>query len=206
MARLHKLIVGAVALASLFLAESPAIAQEYCSLTVRVTDPDGSRLRISVTVEEQNGRVETGEQISTDVRFCDLGALPVTVKVGDDGTCNRVTVRDVPVAWREPYLLRITYDPEPCLRDLPLPVNPTCRVVFRIVNPGGGWASNVKIVVLTPKRLTLAADGFGRASFLAAPMQTITGDISGTMGSAKFGFQCSPEESTHEARISLRSP
>lgn len=208
MERLYTLILRVAVQASLLFAVLPAAAQEYCSLTVGVLAPNGLRPRVSITVQEKDGRIEDREQVSTDARFCDLGGLPVTVKVGDEGTCNQVIVRDVPVAWQEPYLLRVTYDPEPCLRDLPRPVNPACRVIFRVANPAGDWASKARIVVLGPRQLTLEADSLGRASFIVSPGQTVTGTAKSTggAGAAKFAFQCDPGEPIYEARISLRTP
>src|SRR6476620_12762089 len=81
--------------------------------TVRVIAPNNRRPGVAVSVVEKNGRIQEQDQEKSDLRFCDLGGLPVTVKVGEDGTCNQVIVREVPVGWEEPYFLSVFYDPVP---------------------------------------------------------------------------------------------
>lgn len=93
-----------------------------------------------VTVEEQNGRIVTMENTRGGVRFCDLGLLPVTITVGSP-TCNQVSVRAVPLEWRETKTVKIIYDRGPCLRDLP-PVA-ACQILFRFVDEQGKWIAGV---------------------------------------------------------------
>jgi hypothetical protein len=63
-------------------------------------------------VREKNGRTIEKDQEDKDVYFCDLGILPVEVKVGSDGVCSQTTIRNVPVFADKTYLLNVTYDPE----------------------------------------------------------------------------------------------
>jgi hypothetical protein len=111
MGRLHTVVLQS----ALIFSANSAFAADYCSLVVRVLSPDGKHEEAIVAVEEKNGRRIERDPTAEDVRFCDLGVEPVAVKVGSDGTCNQVVVREVPLAWREQYLLMVTYDTRPCL-------------------------------------------------------------------------------------------
>lgn len=175
--------------------------QDYCSLTVRVVAPNGRRPAVSVYVQEANGRVVEKEQESADVRFCDLGGLPVTVKVGEDKTCNQVIVREVPVSWREPYLLRVIYDPEPCLVDAPPPPTPICRVVFRIADRAGGWVHGAAIDISHPTATRKITDSFGRASYVVRRGEQVRGSVSADEKLAVFEFTCA--EPVHEKSVKL---
>jgi hypothetical protein len=81
---------------------------------VRVLLPDGRRPEAPVTVIEHGGRTEEKDQEDRDVEFCDLGILPVTVKVGSDGMCNQTTVENVPISYDNTYTLVVTYDALAC--------------------------------------------------------------------------------------------
>lgn len=137
MVRLHQLAVLTRTLAC-YLYASPCLAsQGYCSLRVRVLAPNGQRPEAPVSVREKSGRKEEKMQgISEDVLFCDLGILPVTVVVGQEG-CFQVVVKDVPLSWSQPYMLRVTYDAETCTEEkLPQP-KPLCRALFE--GHGSRW-------------------------------------------------------------------
>jgi hypothetical protein len=175
--------------------------QDYCSLTVRVVTPDGRRPQVSVSVQEANGRVVEKDHESRDVRFCDLGGLPVTVKVGGSDTCNQVIVREVPIAWNEPYLLKVTYDPEPCLVCLPPPPRPICRVVFRIADRAGGWVPGAAINISHPAATSKITDSFGRASYVTRRGEQVRGSISVDDKLATFEFTCA--EPVHEEWVKL---
>jgi hypothetical protein len=112
MERLYQLML----VAALGFIPGPPVGQAHntCSLHVRVLTPDGQRPEAPVEVIDGSGRTEYREQEGSDVEFCDLGIMPATVKVGSSGLCNGVTVRDVPVAWNQTYLLTVTYDPLAC--------------------------------------------------------------------------------------------
>src|SRR5271163_4724639 len=109
MERLRQVILS-VLLGSFVLGTSAISAQETCSLAVRVLSPDGHRFEAPVTIREENGRtIEKDQEEDKDVYFCDLGILPVEVKVGSDGMCSQTTIRDVPVFADRTYLLNVTY-------------------------------------------------------------------------------------------------
>ena len=187
------------------LSSTPLIAaQDYCSLIVRVAAPNGRRPRVEVSVVEKNGRVQEQDQEKSDLRFCDLGGLPVTVKVGADGTCNQVIVREVPVAWEEPYFLRVVYDPVPCLLDPPRSPIPTCRIVFRVKDSTGQWAAGATIKIAEPITRELTTDRFGRSSLLMKLGDNLAGHATSQDASATFMYRCSIDDSVHEVGLSLQ--
>lgn len=183
---------------------SVTVGQNYCSLSVRVLSPDGRRPAVAVSVVEASGRTEDKDQdLSNDVQFCDLGGLPVTVKIGDEGTCNQVIVREVPVAWNKPYLLHVTYDPESCEERPPLPI-PNCRVIFR-VSSGERWEVGARILIKQPTQGTLISDRFGRASSVINLGDQIEGSVVAGADTRMFSFRCTRDEPVHETRIDLQS-
>lgn len=181
-------------------------AQDYCSLIVRVSAPDGRRPEVEVSVVEKNGRVQEQDQGKSDLRFCDLGGLPVTVKVGADGTCNQVIVREVPVAWEEPYFLSVLYDSVPCLLDLPRSPIPTCRIVFRVKDRTGQWAAGARINIAEPITRELTTDRFGRSSLLIKLGDNLAGNATNQEATATFKYRCSLRDSVHEVGLSLQKP
>jgi hypothetical protein len=181
---------------------STLVGEDYCSLTVRVLSPDGRRPGASVSVKEENGRVKEQEadQESGDVRFCDLGGVPVTVTVGND-ECNQVIVRGVPVSWNDPYLLTVTYDPEPCLRELPRGPIPICRVIFRVADGGGKWVDGATINLPNQNLKQLTTDRFGRASIPVKLRDDVRGSVNKGADSVDFSFRCAGF--VHEEHITL---
>ncbi len=185
----------------------PCTPQSYCSLTVRVLYPDGQPADALVTVEEKNGRVERRRQETGDVRFCDLGAHPVSVKVGLDGTCNQVIVHNVPVAWNVATKITVTYDVDPCLVETPPPPSPVCRIVFRVADAGGKWLPGVPIRIRTPMVTVLRGDDFGRASFVTRVGDQVTGSVEAQgYGPFQFHAACAESERVHEEDIRLNVP
>ena len=180
--------------------------QNVCSLAVRVLSPDGKRPEVAVSVEEKSGRREEVDQEDSDVQFCDLGGLPVTVKVGDDGTCNQVVIRGVPVSWNQPYLLVVTYDPEACPKDVPSSPVPTCRIVFRVSNTRGEWIKGAMIKIDQPSPTELKADLFGRASFVVALSEESSGWAENRGGRTHFKFVCTRREPIHEEFLTVGNP
>ena len=205
MERLHKIAVGILGAMILWAYSSIALCADYCSLKVRVMTPEGLRPDALISVEERSGRTVTQYQESTDVSFCDLGGLPVTVRVGAAGTCNQVVVRNVPVEWNSTYLLKVTYDVETCLRETaPSPV-PTCRVVLRIADSQGRWISGASVHLRSPRDISFQADGYGRASFVVRTIDAIEGEVTkNRFGVYKFAFACTDSEPIREEQILLR--
>jgi hypothetical protein len=176
--RLHKMMLKCC-LEFVVLSVAPLVAaQDYCSLTVRVTAPNG---RVAVSVVEKNGRIQEQDQENSDLRFCDLGGLPVTVKVGED-------------------------DPVPCLHDLPRSPVPTCRIVFRVKDSTGEWVHGATINIAEPITKELRTDRFGRSSLLIKLGDSVTGNAINQQASANFKYQCRLGESVHEIHLSLPKP
>ena len=85
MERLHQIARAFAFIGYCTLSLCTTSAQNKCSLVVRVLSPNGQRIEVPVSVQEKNGNIEQKDQEGGDVRFCDLGILPVTVIVGKDG-------------------------------------------------------------------------------------------------------------------------
>lgn len=207
MKRLRQSLISAVSLVS-FLAFSACIsaAQSACSLTVRVLLPDGQRPEAPISVKEQSGRTLEKDQENEDVQFCDLGILPVTVTVGSDGLCNQVTVRDVPVAWNQSYLLTVTYDPVACHEHGPPPPVPICRVLFRVSDLAGKWIPAASIKLSNPTLDSMKADQYGRAEFVTKVADEIRGSVAASgFRSTDFKWECSRSEPLHEQLVKLKN-
>lgn len=191
------------------MALSNALAEDFCSLRVQVTSPDGRRPAVPVKVREENGRVQEKEQdpsLLEDPAFCDLGILPVSVTVGSDGMCNQVTVRDVPVSLDRPYVLRAIYDPEACeiWEGLPAP-EMGCQVLLRIKDSDGGWVANARIEIEVPVKSVEKADRYGRASLLAKRGSSLHGAVSAENHEpTTFRFTCSERRQEHFVELKRR--
>jgi hypothetical protein len=204
MDRLHQVIT----VVTLFLVWSPSVAfaADYCSLIVRVLSPDGRRPQALVSVREKSGRLIQRDPTSKDVKFCDLGIQPVIVKVGADGTCNQVTVADVPLIWQEQYVLKVIYDIEPCLEDPPPASVPICRMVFRVSDGSGVPVANASIQ-FQGQFSPLKTDSAGRALRVTKVGDGITGSVTAGGYTAKtFSLSCSRSEPVHEELIKLEKP
>jgi hypothetical protein len=135
----------------------------YCALTVRVVSPDGHDDVALVTVEEQNGRVLEKEHRQGGVQFCDLGILPVTVKVSGHHECNLVVVQNVLLIWGKPLVLKIISNNEPCLRDPVPPPVPLCEILLRVSDEDDKWIKHARVDIRGERPYTLMTDNFGRA-------------------------------------------
>lgn len=206
MGRLYQLMYVQVLLTSWFvLAGCNLCAEDFCSLTVRVVSPDGRRPEAPISVREQDGRVVEKDQEpgGGDVKFCDLGILPVAVTVGSNGLCNQVTVRDVPVSMDRPYLLRVTYDPEACdiWHKIPAPV-PQCELLFRVADSEGKWLAGVPIKISKPTTKQLTTDRYGRAGYFPNMHDSVSGKISVEgFRPTDFTFTCSDKWKEYPIRL-----
>jgi hypothetical protein len=143
MARVHP-VAQILALWSAIL---PCCFADYCSLTVRVISPDLKRYpHVPVTVIEDTGRKLTSEQSQRDIHFCDLGIRPVRVEVGRP-FCNYVVVENLRLHYGRPYLLKVLYDYEPCLRHDPPFWKTTCEGLVRVSDDLGRWVSNASVAL-----------------------------------------------------------
>ncbi len=200
MERLFKVSYLLVLLLSLW--PQAARGQSACSLIVRALSSDGRRPEAAISVVEKSGRIEEKYQEDEDVRFCDLGILPVTVTVGSEGLCNQVTVHNVPVTLDESYLLHVTYDPLPCGPGVH-PPTPICSILFRVAD-ADGWISGARIDLTSPTRDRLTADEFGRALFTVENGARVSGTVTAPgHQSATFNWACSVQTTQHEEHVQL---
>ena len=206
MERLHQVALALFVGVKLLTGDPLFGADSYCSLSVRVLSPDGRRPRVPVSVEDSNGRVLDREQASGNVRFCDLGIRPVTVTVGLPG-CNQVVVKDVPLTWKNPYLLTVTYDGSPCFRDYPPPPVPTCQILFRVSDVAGKWIQGATVQFDPGGPAQRATDDAGRAFVTSRLDQQIGGMVSATGYLPQpFSLTCRRGERIQEEVIKLRLP
>jgi hypothetical protein len=203
MGRLHSIAELTLLLGLFCLCTPPVRADGACSLVVRVLLPDGRRPHVPITVVEQSGRVDEKHQEDHDVRFCDLGILPVTVKVGSAGMCNQTAIENVPMSFGESYLLLVTYDALACVDTVRPPV-PLCQVLFRVSDTTGTWMPNLPITLSSPVQRILRTDQFGRAFFGAKSGDKIVGSLTSLgLRDVNFGWECSPSDPRHEENIKL---
>lgn len=152
------------ALAIIF-SSSRLLCQTEPSLLVTVVDPTGNEVEADVTLTDTNGTQIKKENETGGVKFYGLGVEPVTVIVGKP-PCNQVTVRDVPLRWGDTVRLKVVYNVEDCLIDLPH--SPTCRVVMRVVDTDAKPIAGPTISITAPRQRTVTGDQFGRY-FVAVP-------------------------------------
>jgi hypothetical protein len=188
----------------LLLGAAAARGAEYCSLVVRVLSPDQKRvLEVPVSVRESNGRVVEKDTDSSDLRFCDLGIKPVTVTVGRH-ECNQVVVRGVPLFWEEEYLLAVTYDPEPCEKELPPPAVPVCQVLLRIADTSGGWISKASVQFPNSALARRDTDAAGRAFVTLKTGNRVEGTVrSDGYNTKQFSLSCAPGQVSQEELIKI---
>lgn len=200
MERLHQVVL-LLLLGYCALGVSAISAQDTCSLAVRVLSPDGHRFEVPVTVREKNGRTIEKYQEDEDAYFCDLGILPVEVKVGSDGMCNKTTIRDVPVFADKTYLLKVTYDPKACPEVVPVP---TCRVMFRVSDARAKWIPGARVSISSPIKVQRKTDAYGRAQLLASRDSRVQGSVEADgFNENSFDFKCSKYQRLREENIRL---
>jgi hypothetical protein len=142
-----------------------AMAQDQCSLTVKVADPNGNKVSGAfVWVEERNGRLEYRKAERGEAAVCELGFLGVTVTVGSAG-CNQVVVRDVPLEWAKDQTVNVTYDQVRCGLNVDHPAMAVCEVLFRFADAAedSKWIPGVEFKPPLRGRQSLGTDRFGRA-------------------------------------------
>lgn len=181
-----------------------AFAADYCSLVVRVLSPDNKRFfQVLVSVQEESGRVTRKEADSEDARFCDLGISPVTVTVGEDA-CNQVVVRNVPLEWEEEYILRITYDREPCMQSPPPRLYPVCRLLFRIADSTGNWLQKASVTFAGGRFPKAETDHAGRIMVVPRKGERVTGTVAATGYSNKtFSGACPGSDRSYDEEVQV---
>jgi hypothetical protein len=195
---------------ALALVTQAARAQGYCSLKVEVTSPGGGNVAAQVFVEERNGNVEYRLLKGHEVTFCDLGILPVTVKVGVDGSCSQVVVRNVALMWQRESTLKVTFDPGGCPKDAGELPTPVCLVLFRVTDPGSRPAQGAHVRFVDGKQpVDLTTDQYGRAAYSADLDGAVPGVVEASGAERHFSFRCTradyhqPGVWLHEENIKL---
>lgn len=182
-----------------------AASTDWCSLSVRVLSPSGQRPGTYVTVREQNGRtIEKEVQPPEDIRFCDLGILPVSVEVGLPG-CNQVLVRDVPLMAGEMYLLTVTYDIEPCVagKKAPPPV-PLCETLLRVTGPEGSWIVGAEVAFDDVTYMPSRTDVSGRLLVVLSLSQRLSGVVRASgLSPRRFELTCTRDSQRQEQLLRL---
>lgn len=144
---------------ALFVASMTAVAQESCSLVVRVVGKDDIPLSgVRVIVLEASGIVSLERTAVGEARFCGLGVRPVEVKVGES-TCNQVLVQNVPLSWNTVRELKVTYTRCPIEESSTVPL---CSVLFRFRDQNEQWIPNVAFSPPPPRSTESKSDQFGR--------------------------------------------
>jgi hypothetical protein len=145
MAKLLQVILLAGTILLLLPAETAA--QDYCSLIVKLVDANNRQdLSIkTITLTESGGRTLKAENRGGEVRFCDLGILPVTITVGSP-YCHEVNIRNVPLQFGETRTIKILSDNALCSNgsreSVPLP---GCRILLRFRDEQSNWISGVTL-------------------------------------------------------------
>jgi hypothetical protein len=194
-------------LALVFLACSQAsFAQGHCSLNIKVVNPKDLEVEASITVTEKDGRVHRKENKEGGAEFCDLGVRSVTVVVGK-GPCHQVTVRDVQLSWGRTTNLRVTYDPEPCMRDRPpSPDPPSCDVMLRIIDKERRAIPGARAMIKVPFQLQITADQYGRVLLRAKYGPGLEGTVSQERYlPTELKFPCSRDHSLEEHYVVLET-
>jgi hypothetical protein len=219
MGQVHNGFAFAYLVGFLVLSQAPVSAQAVCSLTVVVNSPEGERLAVAISVEEENGRVIRRDAAIGEARFCDLGIRPVTVTVGSDGMCNQVVVRRVPITENDNYFLRVIYDPKRCqvLHKRPLL---QCVLLFRIADAKGEWLAGARVRISAPFLSVVngtlkpvqsekagEADLYGRVRFSPELGSTIRGRVILEGFHPKdFEFRCSEVWQEYVIRLDRAAP
>jgi hypothetical protein len=116
-------------------AQTTIASNDFCSLVVQVTDPQGTPMRAKVTVVDSSlRRLPRKTGADGKVSFCDLGLRPVDVVVGEGG-CGELVVKSVDLAWGRSKLLPVVY--APCWLDGEPPPTTACEILLRFSDERG---------------------------------------------------------------------
>lgn len=146
----------------LFLVAATAAAKDYCSLTVEVANARGYKpTGVSVSLVEDNGRVETATTNAGEAKFCDLGISRVTLTIGERDRCNEIVVRNVALNWDTERVLNVLYDREYCNGDELQSIG--CSVLLRFVDEQGKSIPDVQFEPPVGRLRNAHSDTYGRA-------------------------------------------
>ena len=192
MERLHKVTSVCVFIACVCCIWNTAMAQNACSLKVRVLSPKGQRVPSLVSVRDHDGRVVEKEHKRQDVQFCDLGFLPVTVTIGTGAGCQQAIFKDVFVTTNDTYLLNATVDIDNCSPEMGSPIGRVCQVMLRVRDSHGKYVSGPRVSISNPETYVANADRFGRLLLAGKIGVPVPGSVEAPGYKKKeFSFTCS---------------
>lgn len=178
-------------------------ADDFCSLRVRVLDPDGDEVPATVTVAEPDGRTIKKDNVPGGITFCDLGINPVIVSIGEG--CNQVVVHDVPLLFGKSYTLKVIYDPQPCFWETPRSPAPHCTMLLRIGHDSGEWVKGAKFRHGEDGEKVRDGDQYGRIVIRPEYNQTVKGFIEADGYVKKdVTIECTPKTAWFEQKVTLR--
>ena len=148
-----------------FLAAQQQMPQDYCSLVVKVLDEQNFEVMAPVSVEEKGGKVTAGENEPGGARFCNLGILPVTVKVGRPESCNHTIIHNVALEWQQTRTIHVKYEIESCLRHPPPLPEPLCQLSIRVFDQRA-VSQRATVEVLSRAGEAYRTDNSGRVRIL----------------------------------------
>jgi len=138
---------------SFLLVPAVGMAQgnDYCSLVVKLIDSTGAEdsSRQLITVTEMNGRTTSMENRAGGVSFCDLGILPVTIRVSKSLYCRDITLSNVGMNFGETTTIKIMAD-NPLCSNVDLAPTPWCRVLLRFKDEEDKWISGITLKPVPP--------------------------------------------------------
>lgn len=122
---------------ALVVSAGVARADDYCSLVVDLVGSFQPAIPVKVSVEEPNGRLLSVKAASGGmIRFCDLGILPVTIRVVDSNECNPVTIQNVRLYFGASRRVTVAYDSAACSGEEP-PLLSACVLLLRFFDDEG---------------------------------------------------------------------
>jgi hypothetical protein len=172
------------------------------SLIVTVVDPSENEVEAAVALIDTNGTRIEKENERGGVKFEGLGVQPVTVIVGKP-SCNQVTVRDVPLRWGETVHVKVFYNIQDCLIDLPK--SSSCSIVIRVQDAGANPVPRPNIAISAPHKNVLVGDQFGR-SFVVVPFgHMLSAEVSAVgMESSLVNVPCNRNKEFVDHFVTLR--
>jgi hypothetical protein len=156
---LHTLAVVLLFGLYLSLGAPPAMAEDFCAITLKVTGPKGEPVTNTwIELVDPSGRVVLRERTQgSEHRICDFGFGPHTLRVGTNEFLP-VAVSNLRLMLGAPQILHVILD----ARSYGHPMRSGCFVYFRTVDedrkslPGVSFSPQLNI------KMPSTTDGFGR--------------------------------------------
>ncbi len=169
-----------------------APSEAVCSLAVKVVNNSGSETPARVEVREQDGTTHVRQNKPGGVEFCSLGLLPVDLSVGD-GSCNLVTIKNVPLRYGKQIIRVVSYDTESCQFDALPSSYGACFILIRVFDERGTPVPDARFSYISPQRRTLNGDNLGRALAVVSVGQSAVIDVSARAESQRLNLDCAKE-------------